>query len=140
MDNANTEKYEGYEFLTSLMLGYEQGPHKLALNVENLFDQRYAAEVRKNTTGTKTYYAGAPRTCRAQLQLSILIEVHRYETEHQAPYFSGRILPVGCCRRSGSTGGYPAPRRAASALRQPVHRHLLNTSTTAVDQSSWCSA
>jgi iron complex outermembrane receptor protein len=62
MDNANTEKYEGYDFLTSLMLAYETGPHKVALNVDNLFDQRYAAEVRKNTSGVKTYYAGAPRT------------------------------------------------------------------------------
>lgn len=62
MDNANTEKYDGYDFLTSLMLGYETGPHRVALNVENLFDQRYATEVKKNTTGRKTYYAGAPRT------------------------------------------------------------------------------
>ena len=62
MDNANTEKYDGYDFLTSLMLGYETGPHKVALNVDNLFDQQYAAEVKKNTTGLKTYYAGAPRT------------------------------------------------------------------------------
>lgn len=62
MDNANTEKYDGYDFLTSLMLAYATGPHKVALNVDNLFDQKYAAEVKKNTTGTKTYYAGAPRT------------------------------------------------------------------------------
>ncbi|HDK38561.1 MAG TPA: TonB-dependent receptor [Thiolapillus brandeum] len=62
MDNANTEKYEGYEFLTSLMLGYEKGPHAVSLNVDNLFDQHYAAEVKKNTTGRKTYYAGAPRS------------------------------------------------------------------------------
>ncbi|MEN8168393.1 MAG: TonB-dependent receptor [Pseudomonadota bacterium] len=62
MDNANTEKYEGYKFLTSLMLGYETGPHSLSLNVENLSDKRYATEVKKNTSGVKTYYAGAPRT------------------------------------------------------------------------------
>ena len=62
MDNANSEKYDGYDFLTSLMLAYETGPHKVALNVDNLFDQRYAIEVRKNTSGMKTYYAGAPRT------------------------------------------------------------------------------
>ena len=61
MDNANTEKYKGYELLTSLMVGYEKGPHRLSLNVENLFDQRYAVEVKKNTSGRKTYYAGAPR-------------------------------------------------------------------------------
>ncbi len=62
MDNANTEKYEGYELLTTLMVGYERGPHLFSLNVNNLFDQRYAVEVKKSTTGRKTYYAGAPRT------------------------------------------------------------------------------
>ncbi|MEN8180624.1 MAG: TonB-dependent receptor [Pseudomonadota bacterium] len=62
MDNANTEKHEGYKFLTSLMLGYETGPHTLALNVDNLTDKQYATEVKKNTSGVKTYYAGAPRT------------------------------------------------------------------------------
>ena len=61
MDNANTEKYPGYDFLTNLMVGYETGPHSLILNVENLFDKRYAVEVKKNTSGVKTYYAGAPR-------------------------------------------------------------------------------
>ncbi|MCU7844916.1 MAG: TonB-dependent receptor [Candidatus Thiodiazotropha sp. (ex Monitilora ramsayi)] len=62
MDNANTEKYEGYEFLTNLMLGYFTGPHSLQLNVSNLFDKRYATEVKKSTNGDKTYSAGAPRT------------------------------------------------------------------------------
>ena len=62
MDNANTEKYEGYEFLTSLMLGYDSGPHSLALNVDNLTDKRYATEVKKNTSDEKIYYAGAPRS------------------------------------------------------------------------------
>ena len=62
MDNANTEKYEGYDFLTSLMLGYESGPHAIALNVENLTDKQYATEVKKSTSKVKTYYAGAPRS------------------------------------------------------------------------------
>jgi iron complex outermembrane receptor protein len=62
MDNANTEKYDGYDFLTSLMLGYASGPHGVSLNVDNLFDKRYATEVKKDTSGTKTYYARAPRT------------------------------------------------------------------------------
>ncbi len=61
MDNANTEKYDGYDFLTSLMVGYETGPHAISLNVDNLFDKRYATEVKKDTSGNKTYYAGAPR-------------------------------------------------------------------------------
>ena len=62
MDNANTEKYDGYEFVTNLMLGYSSGPHSLQLNVENLFDKRYASEVKKSTNGDKSYSAGAPRT------------------------------------------------------------------------------
>jgi iron complex outermembrane receptor protein len=62
MDNANTEKYEGYEFLTNLMLGYSQGPHSLKLNVENLFDKRYASEAQKSTNGDNSYSAGAPRS------------------------------------------------------------------------------
>ena len=61
MDNANTEKYSGYEFVTNLMLGYQTGPHSVSLNVENLFDKRYATEVKKSTSGNKTYSAGAPR-------------------------------------------------------------------------------
>jgi len=62
MDNANTQKYEGYELLTSLMLGYEQGAHSITLNVENLFDKRYAVEAKKGTDGSESYSAGAPRT------------------------------------------------------------------------------
>lgn len=62
MDNANTEKYAGYEFLTNLMLGYSQGPHTLQLNVNNLFDKRYASEAKRDTSGDNTYSAGAPRT------------------------------------------------------------------------------
>ncbi|MCU7853882.1 MAG: TonB-dependent receptor [Candidatus Thiodiazotropha sp. (ex Monitilora ramsayi)] len=62
MDNANTEKYKGYEFLTNLMLGYAAGPHSVQLNVSNLFDKRYATEVTKRTNGDKSYSAGAPRT------------------------------------------------------------------------------
>ncbi len=62
IDNANSEMYEGYEFVTNLMLGYSSGPHSLQLNVENLFDKRYASEVKKSTSGDKSYSAGAPRT------------------------------------------------------------------------------
>ncbi len=62
MDNANTDTYEGYEFLTNLMLGYSRGSHTLKLNVENLFDKRYAVEAKKSTSGVNSYAAGAPRT------------------------------------------------------------------------------
>ncbi|MBF0188256.1 MAG: TonB-dependent receptor [Magnetococcales bacterium] len=60
MDNANSEIYEGYNFLTSVMLAYEKGPHTVMVNVDNATDLRYATEVKKSTRGTKSYYAGSP--------------------------------------------------------------------------------
>lgn len=62
MDNANTEKYKGYDFVTNLMVGYDKGPHSISLNVDNVFDKRYAAEVKKDSRGTQYYSAAAPRT------------------------------------------------------------------------------
>jgi iron complex outermembrane receptor protein len=62
MDNANSEKYQGYDFVTNLTLGYATGPHSLQLNISNLADKRYATEVKKSTSGDKSYSAGAPRT------------------------------------------------------------------------------
>lgn len=62
MDNANTEKYGGYDFVTSLFLGYEKGSHRIGLNVDNLFDKRYATEVTKDTRGTRAWEPGAPRS------------------------------------------------------------------------------
>ncbi|MCB1849211.1 MAG: TonB-dependent receptor [Gammaproteobacteria bacterium] len=58
LDAANSEKYGGYDFVTDLSLGYERGPHSLALNIQNLFDKHYATEVKKDTRG-KTYYSAA---------------------------------------------------------------------------------
>ncbi len=62
MDNANTEKYEGYEFVTNLMVGYETDKYDISLNVDNLFDDRYAVEATKDTRGTTEYTPAAPRT------------------------------------------------------------------------------
>ena len=62
MDNANTEKYEGYEFLTSASVGYSRGNLNLSLMVDNLFDKKYAVEVTKDTFGVKRYNPGPPRT------------------------------------------------------------------------------
>ena len=60
-DNTNDQIYGGYDFLTSLMLGYEKGPHSLTLNIDNLFDKRYAIEV-KGVGDDASYSAGAPRS------------------------------------------------------------------------------
>lgn len=62
MDNANTEEYDGYEFVTNLMIGYEHEKFDINLNVENLFDDRYAVEVTKDLSGNKDYKPAAPRT------------------------------------------------------------------------------
>ena len=62
VDTANTEEYQGYDWVTSLSLGYESGPHSMSFNVDNLFDQRYAMEVKKDSRGTKYYSAASPLT------------------------------------------------------------------------------
>ncbi|MEW5786773.1 MAG: TonB-dependent receptor [Pseudomonadota bacterium] len=62
MDNANTEKYEGWEWVANLSVGYERNGHSLTFNVDNLFDKHYAAEAKKDTSGRVTYSAAAPRT------------------------------------------------------------------------------
>jgi iron complex outermembrane receptor protein len=62
LDNANTEKYGGYDFVTSVNLSYSEGPHDISLNIQNLFDKRYAVEVEKDTGGDKSYSPGAPRS------------------------------------------------------------------------------
>lgn len=62
LDNANTEKYEGWEWVTQLSVGYEKKGHSLTLHADNLFDRHYAAEVKKDTSGRVTYTAAAPRT------------------------------------------------------------------------------
>ncbi|AXH12236.1 TonB-dependent receptor [Halarcobacter bivalviorum] len=62
MDNANTEKYEGYKFVTDLMLGYEKKDHSLQLNIKNLTNKYYAMEASKDVYGNETYKAAAPRS------------------------------------------------------------------------------
>ena len=61
MDNANTQKYEGYDLITDLMIGYEKKNHNIQLNVNNLFDKYYANKVQKNTSGVESYKAATPR-------------------------------------------------------------------------------
>ena len=62
MDNANTEKYEGYDFVTDLMIGYKHKEHSLQLNIKNITDEYYAMQVDKDIDGDKTYKAAAPRS------------------------------------------------------------------------------
>jgi len=63
MDNANTEDYDGYKFITNANLSYDWNEDQsLSLNIENMFDRRYAVEAKKSTRGTRTFAAGQPRT------------------------------------------------------------------------------
>ncbi len=62
MDNANTEKYEGYDFVTDLMVGYEHQAHNIQLNVRNLTDEYYAMQASKDANGNVSYKAAAPQS------------------------------------------------------------------------------
>ena len=46
--------------IANLSLGYETGPHNISFNIDNLFDKRYAVEVKKDTRGKKYYSAATP--------------------------------------------------------------------------------
>lgn len=61
MDNANTQKYDGFDFVTDLMLGFERNNHSIQLNVNNIFDKHYAMEATKDVYGNETYKAASPR-------------------------------------------------------------------------------
>ncbi|MDP3302011.1 MAG: TonB-dependent receptor [Sulfuricurvum sp.] len=62
MDNANTQKYEGYQFVTDVMVGYERDVHSLQLNVRNITDKYYAMEAQKDVNAVESYKAAAPRS------------------------------------------------------------------------------
>lgn len=59
VDNANSEMYHGYDFLTNLMVGFENEHWDITFDISNLFDQKYAMEVTKDTSTTR-YRPGAP--------------------------------------------------------------------------------
>lgn len=60
MDNANTQKYDGYKFVTDLMLGYEYKAHNIQLNIRNITNKYYAMEALKDVYGNESYKAAAP--------------------------------------------------------------------------------
>ena len=63
LDSANSEKFGGYDFITSLNIAYDTGPHSISANIQNLTDKRYAVEVKKDAnTSNKSYTPGAPRS------------------------------------------------------------------------------
>lgn len=68
LDNANSEKYDGYAWLTGLSAKWVRGQHTVGFEAQNVFDQRYAMEVTKDTSGKVLYSAGLPRTLLATYQ------------------------------------------------------------------------
>ncbi|EDZ62658.1 TonB-dependent receptor protein [Sulfurimonas gotlandica GD1] len=60
MDNANTQEYDGYQFVTDIMLGYEKDAHNIQLNINNITNQYYAMEALKDVYGNESYKAAAP--------------------------------------------------------------------------------
>lgn len=62
MDNANTQKYEGYDLVTDFMIGYEVNNHNLQLNIKNVTNEYYAMSAQKDVYGNETYKAAAPRS------------------------------------------------------------------------------
>ena len=62
MDNANTQKYEGYDLVTDYMIGYEMKAHNIQLNMNNVFDKYYAMEASRDTSGNESYKAASPRS------------------------------------------------------------------------------
>ena len=66
VDNANSERYGGYDLISKLLLGWERGPWDLAVDISNLFDRAYAMEVTKSGDALR-YRPGAPRSIFAKL-------------------------------------------------------------------------
>jgi iron complex outermembrane receptor protein len=69
LDNANSEKYGGYAWLTGVSAKWVRGQHAVGFEAQNVFDQRYAMEVTKDTSGKVLYSAGTPRTLLVTYQL-----------------------------------------------------------------------
>ncbi|MEW5726660.1 MAG: TonB-dependent receptor, partial [Pseudomonadota bacterium] len=64
MNNANTNDYGGSWFITNLMVGWDINPqHSLSLNVDNLFNEHYAIEAKKDArSGAETFTGAPPRS------------------------------------------------------------------------------
>ena len=62
VDNANSETYTGYDFLTNALVGWKAGGWDVSFDVKNVFDKQYAMEVSKETRGDLMFRPGAPRT------------------------------------------------------------------------------
>ncbi len=71
MDNANSQTYEGYRFVTNASVGYQGRRFDAALIVQNLLDRRYAVEAQKDLYGGLRYSPAAPRSVIARLAVKL---------------------------------------------------------------------
>ncbi len=63
VDHANTEKYRDYKFVTNASVGYGKGEKfSVYLDVNNVFDKKYAATYEKDIKGNTRIYPAPPRT------------------------------------------------------------------------------
>jgi len=65
VDNANSERFEGYKFVTNALVAFEKKNLDVTLNVLNIFDKRYAMEVTKDNNVLK-FRPGDPLTLTAR--------------------------------------------------------------------------
>ena len=67
VDNANSETYKGYSFITNALVGYERNGLNVTVDAYNLFDTHHAIEVTKDSGGVDRYRPGAPFTLMARI-------------------------------------------------------------------------
>jgi iron complex outermembrane recepter protein len=67
VDNANSETYKGYSFITNALVGYERKGLDISFDVYNIFDAKNAIEVTKDSGGAAKYRPGAPITWMARI-------------------------------------------------------------------------
>ncbi len=67
VDNANSEKYQGYSFITNALIGYTWRGLDITVDAYNIFDKRHAIEVSKESGGQTKYRPGGPLTFMARI-------------------------------------------------------------------------
>jgi len=67
VDNANSETYKGYSFITNALVGYEWKGLDFTFDAYNIFNTLHAIEVTKDSGGTAKYRPGDPITLMARI-------------------------------------------------------------------------
>jgi len=67
VDNANSETYKGYSFITNALVGYEWKGLDVTFDAYNILNTRYAVEVTKDSGGVARYRPGGPLSLMARI-------------------------------------------------------------------------